>query len=99
MPWAGGKHDLQSGVTFVISCAKPARSGSLEILIPIGAVISLIGLAGLVVCIFRAAKIRKSGGTSDEVTAKFQSLVALNMGSLFVSVIGLICVVIGILLS
>lgn len=67
-------------------------------LIITGATISLIGLIGLLICILRAVKIRREGGSEDEMRAKLQPLVALNFGALAFSVLGLMCVVIGVLL-
>lgn len=68
-------------------------------LIWIGALVSLIGLAGLVYCIMSAAKVLKLGLDEDGMKAKLQGLIALNMGALAISSIGLMMVVIGILLG
>ena len=70
----------------------------MEILVYAGVLISLIGLAGLIWCIVVAARIKKSGLPQEEIQGKFQRLVAMNMGSLFLSVVGLMCVVVGIIL-
>ena len=67
-------------------------------LIITGAIISLIGLIGLLICIMKALQIRREGGSDDEMRAKLQPLVALNFGALAFSVIGLMCVMIGVLL-
>lgn len=71
----------------------------MDILIGIGVFTSVLGLIGLVVCMIKAAKIRRAGGEPEEIRAKFQGLVALNMGALFLSVIGLMMIVVGILLG
>jgi len=71
----------------------------MEILVYIGAGIALAGLAGRIWCIIRAVRIRRAGGDDAAIKAKFKSLVAINMGALFLSVIGLMMVVIGIFLS
>lgn len=68
-------------------------------LIWIGAVISLLGLAGLVVCIVRAMQAKRAGLPDEELRARLKKVVALNMGALMVSAIGLMCVVVGILLG
>jgi len=70
----------------------------MEILIAAGAIISVVGLAGLLVCIFKAAKVKKDGGTEEEMQAKLEPLIPLNLGSLFLSIIGLICVILGVIL-
>ncbi|MEP5758072.1 MAG: hypothetical protein ABJ327_01945 [Litoreibacter sp.] len=68
-------------------------------LIPTGAVVTLLGLAGLVLCILKVTKARNAGVDGDALKAVMQSTVALNLGSLCVSAIGLMMVVIGIILS
>lgn len=67
-------------------------------LVIVGVVLSLIGLGGLILSMIRAARIKRDGGEGPEVQAKFQKLIALNMGSLFLSVIGLMCVVFAVIL-
>ena len=70
----------------------------MEILVIAGAIISIVGLIGLLVCILKAAKAKREGGTQEEMQAKLEPLIPLNLGSLFLSIIGLICVVLGIVL-
>ena len=64
-----------------------------------GAAVSFIGLAGLVVCIVKVARARQKSLPDEELRAELQKVVPLNMGALFLSVIGLMMVVIGILLG
>lgn len=71
----------------------------MELLIVLGALVTLLGLAGLIWCILRVAKARRAGLDEDGLRQVMQSTVALNMGALFVSVMGLMMVVIGVLLS
>ncbi|MEV8468522.1 hypothetical protein AB0T83_17230 [Fluviibacterium sp. DFM31] len=71
----------------------------MDILIWIGAGISLLGVAGLMACVLIATKARRAGLSDDELRAKLKSVVALNMAALMVSAIGLMCVVIGIMLG
>lgn len=70
-----------------------------EIMIWVGAVISMIGLAGLIWCIIRVARARKAGLSDSELKAAVQAVLPLNLGALFLSVIGLMFVVIGVFLS
>jgi len=71
----------------------------MEILIWLGAGISLVGLAGLVWCIVQVWKARKAGLSDEELRAAVQKVVPLNSGALFLSVIGLMLVVLGIALG
>ncbi|SMX42981.1 hypothetical protein [Actibacterium lipolyticum] len=64
-----------------------------------GAVISLLGLAGLIWCIVIAAKAKRAGLADEEMRARLQKVVALNLVALFVSAIGLMMVVAGIMLG
>ncbi|WP_254655974.1 hypothetical protein [Sulfitobacter sp. 20_GPM-1509m] len=70
-----------------------------DLLIWAGAAISLIGLAGLVWCIIRVARAKRSQLDDDAMRAVLQSVVPLNLGALFVSAFGLMLVVLGIFLG
>jgi len=71
----------------------------MQILIAIGALVSLAGVAGLVWCILLALKARKAGLPDDEMRARLQHVVVLNMAALGVSALGLVMVVTGIFLG
>ncbi len=64
-----------------------------------GAALSVAGLAGLVWCILRVMKARKAGLPDDELRATVQGVLPWNMGALFLSVIGLMMVILGISLG
>lgn len=68
-------------------------------LIPLGAVITLMGLIGLIWCILKVARARKQGLSDEELRAVMQTTVGLNLGALFLSAIGLMMVVLGIILG
>lgn len=69
------------------------------ILIWIGALITLLGLAGLIWCVVTVQKARKENLDDDAMKERLQKVVTINMGALFLSAIGLMMVVVGILLS
>jgi hypothetical protein len=71
----------------------------MEILVWIGAGLTLVGLLGLVWCIVLAVRARKSGLPDDEMRARLQRVVALNLGALAVSALGLMAVIVGIFLG
>jgi hypothetical protein len=71
----------------------------MENLIWIGAVVSLVGLIGLVLSILKVSKARKSNLEDEALRAAVQKVLPLNLGSLFLSVIGLMIVIVGISLS
>ncbi|MFT4962095.1 MAG: hypothetical protein ACI92Z_003191 [Paracoccaceae bacterium] len=70
-----------------------------EIMIWVGAAVSMLGLAGLVWCIIRVARARRAGLTEDALRAEVQAVLPLNLGALFLSVIGLMFVIIGVILA
>ncbi len=71
----------------------------MEYLIWIGAGVSLMGVGGLLYCILLVVKARRARLPDEEMRARLQRIVALNMAALFLSFIGLMMVVVGILLS
>lgn len=64
-----------------------------------GALVSVIGLFGLILSIVKVAKARKGNLTDEELRDAVQKVMPLNMGSLFLSVIGLMMVIMGIFLG
>ncbi|WP_422050175.1 hypothetical protein [Shimia sp.] len=64
-----------------------------------GALLSLIGLLGLMLSILKVAKAKRAGLSDEELRAAVQKVVPLNMGALFLSVIGLMVVMVGISFS
>ena len=67
-----------------------------EIIVWGGAVLSLAGLLGLVWCILHVMKARKSGISDEELRNTVQGVLPWNLASLFLSVIGLMLVILGI---
>ena len=61
-----------------------------------GALVSLVGLSGLLYFIFKVAKAKRSAIDDDALKAVLQSIVPINLGALLLSVLGLILVVIGV---
>jgi hypothetical protein len=75
------------------------KEQAMEILIWLGAAVSLAGMVGLIWCIMTVWKARKAGLSDDALRRAVQKVVPINTAALFLSVIGLMMVVIGILLS
>ena len=67
----------------------------MEMLIWLGACVSLVGLAGLILCIVRVWKARRAGLGEADLRAVLQKVVPLNSAALFLSVIGLMLVIVG----
>ena len=64
-----------------------------------GAAVSCLGLLGLVVSIIRVNRARKAGLDDKGLRAAVQKVLPLNLGSLFLSVIGLMMVIVGIFIG
>lgn len=71
----------------------------MESLIWIGAVISLIGMAGIVYSMVGVALAKRAGLSDDDLRVRLAKMLPVNLGALFLSVIGLMCVVLGVTLG
>ena len=78
---------------------KVERERAIEALIWVGAGLTLVGLLGLIWCIVIAAKARREGLDDAAMKARLQKVVALNLGVLAISALGLMTVVLGVFLS
>lgn len=68
-------------------------------LIWIGAVVSLLGVLGLVWCIIYVLRLRRAGLDEEMMRARMQRAVIINFAALAVSTLGLMMVVVGIFLG
>lgn len=64
-----------------------------------GAALSMLGILGLGWCVVLAVRARRSGLPDDQMKARLQQVVAINLGALAISALGLMAVVIGIILG
>jgi hypothetical protein len=64
-----------------------------------GAVVSVAGLCGLIWCIFKVAAAKRANLSDDDLRAVIQGVVPINLGALFLLVIGLMMAVIGVFLN
>lgn len=71
----------------------------MEVMIWSGAALSLAGLLALVWCIVKVWTARKANLSDEDLRIAVQKLVPINAGALFLSVIGLMMVIVGIFLS
>ena len=69
-----------------------------DILIWGGAALTALGLAGIVWCIVAVARAKRSAQDDAAMRATMQRVVAVNMGALAASMLGLMAVVLGIML-
>ena len=64
-----------------------------------GAALSLLGLVGLVWCILKVTRAKRASLDDEAMRAVLQSALPLNLGALFLSVIGLMMVIVGIFMG
>jgi len=64
-----------------------------------GAAVSLIGLIGLLLSMYKVASAKKNIASDEELRVSIQAAMPLNLASLFLSVLGLMSVTIGVLLT
>ena len=53
-----------------------------------GAIVTIVGLSGLIYCILKAFRAKKSGLKGEELSKQLKKLVLVNLISLFLSAIG-----------
>ncbi len=71
----------------------------MEILIWIGVAISILGIFGIILSIVRVRRAKKTAVNDEDLRAAIQAVLPLNLGAFLVSVLGMMCVVIGVLLT
>lgn len=71
----------------------------MEYLIWTGAAVSLIGVIGILYCITLALKAKRAELAPEDMQKRMQRVAVLNMLALFISSIGLMMVVAGIILG
>tara|TARA_A100001011_G_C14202381_1_gene796221 strand:+ start:433 stop:651 length:219 start_codon:yes stop_codon:yes gene_type:complete len=69
------------------------------VLIWAGTAISAVGLTGLMLCIRTVTKAKKKAENDDALRDAIKRVLPLNLGSLFLSALGLMTVVVGIILE
>ena len=73
-----------------------ARNAVMSGIVLTGAALSLLGIIGLMLCIARVVKAKKRSLSDEDLRAELASLMPINLGSLFLSALGLMTVAIGI---
>lgn len=69
----------------------------MEILIWIGAGLAVFGIAGVIYSMIRVARAKNDKMTDEELRDTIRKVIPINLGTLFVAMIGLMMVVIGVM--
>ncbi|MEP3786842.1 hypothetical protein [Ascidiaceihabitans sp.] len=64
-----------------------------------GACVSIVGLVGILWCIVKVARAKRADLDDEALQSVMQSVLPMNLGALFLSVIGLMMVGVGIAFS
>lgn len=71
----------------------------MELLVWSGAALSIVGLCGIVWSIVAVVRARKSGLDDEALRARMARILPVNLAALFVSMIGLMMVLVGVILG
>ncbi|EBA10615.1 hypothetical protein [Roseobacter sp. CCS2] len=71
----------------------------MEIVVWIGAALSVMGLCGIVYSIVAVARAKRANLPDAELRARISKILPINLGALFVSMIGLMAVIVGVMLG
>lgn len=71
----------------------------MEIVVWVGAALSALGLVGIFYSIVAVRRAKKANLSDEELRARMTKILPINLGALFVSVIGLMAVIVGVILA
>ncbi len=71
----------------------------MEIVVWSGAALSALGLVGILYSIVAVTRAKRANLPDEELRARISRILPVNLGALFVSVIGLMMVIVGIMLG
>lgn len=71
----------------------------MDVLIGIGAAVTLLGLAGVVWSVVLVLRARRAGLDDDALRARLQRALPVNLAALLLSLLGLMLVVTGVMLG
>lgn len=71
----------------------------MEIVIWIGAALSALGICGIIYSIVAVARAKRAGLSDEDLRARVSAILPINLIALFVSMIGLMAVIIGVMLG
>lgn len=71
----------------------------METLVWVGAGISVLGLFGILASVVLIMRAKRQATSDDDLRLRLNKLLPVNLGALFLSVIGLMVVVVGIMLG
>lgn len=71
----------------------------MEIIVWIGAALSALGICGIIYSIVAVTRAKRENLPDEELRARISKILPINLMALFVSMIGLMAVIIGVMLG
>lgn len=71
----------------------------MELLIWAGVGISVVGIAGIILSVIKVRRAKVTAKDDEELRARIQAAMPLNLGAFLMSILGLMCVVVGVILA
>jgi hypothetical protein len=71
----------------------------MEIIVWIGAALSTLGICGIIYSIVAVTRAKRAGLSDEELRMRISAILPINLIALFVSMIGLMAVIIGVMLG
>ena len=71
----------------------------MEIIVWIGAALSVLGICGIIYSIVAVTRAKRAKLPDEELRARIAKILPINLGALFVSMIGLMAVIVGVMLG
>lgn len=71
----------------------------MEVIVWIGAALSLIGMAVIIYSIVAVMRAKRAKLSDEDLRARIGRILPINLGALFVSMIGLMTVIVGVMLG
>ena len=71
----------------------------MEVLVWSGAALAVIGMAGVLYSMVAVARAKRQNLTDEEMRDRIRKMIPINLGTLFIAMIGLMMVVVGVMLS
>jgi len=68
-------------------------------MVSVGTVLSVVGLVGILYSALLVSRARKQGLEDEALRDRLTKLLPLNIGSLLLAILGLMCVIVGVILT
>ncbi|MEL6640800.1 MAG: hypothetical protein AAFP98_05740 [Pseudomonadota bacterium] len=64
-----------------------------------GTALTVLGLAGILISVLKVTAARRAGLSDEDLRTKLSKILPLNIGALFLAMLGLMMVIVGVILA